>query len=188
MRARDNPFRVERLHSLGYRAPGFDWSRLLDRLARQGGRGALRGPCGSGKSTLLRQLAPRLEARGLTVVRQRLHRDDPAAAWRQARRLAAGATRGVALLIDGADRVSRWRWRWLRWCARRASVLVATTHVSGRLPTLHRCVADPALLTDLVAELEPGAAPDLPRARRLLRAHDGNVRDVLRHFYDRRSR
>jgi energy-coupling factor transporter ATP-binding protein EcfA2 len=187
MRARDNPFRTQRLHRLAYRAPDFEWQALLDRLGALRGRGVLLGPCGSGKSTLLRQLAGRLEARGLAARHQRLDPDDPARAHRQARRMAAGAGPGIALLVDGADRLPAWRWWMLRWQARHAAVLVATTHRPGRLPTLRRCATDPSLLRRLVAELDPGERLHEAEARRLLAAHGGNLRDVFWALYDRRA-
>ena len=193
MRARDNPFRSERVESLAYRAPGFDWARLLARLAAQGGRGAIRGPQGSGKTTLLHELGERLEGAGYTVRRLRPDPDDRSLARRQLRELTTGLGPDVALLLDGADRLGWSQWQALRRGSREAAVLVVTTHRSGRLPTLYRCSTSVELLRELVAELAP--VEMLPEARgdddwasALYARAGGNLRLALRELYDRAVR
>ena len=82
MRARDNPFRTERILEIRYRPQGCSWDDLLRRLAGMDYRAAIVGPEGSGKTTLLEDLEPRLRALGLGVRMLRLdleRREFPAA-------------------------------------------------------------------------------------------------------------
>ena len=46
-RPADNPFASRRIEALSYRSKVFSWSRLDDRLALHGGRGAVVGPKGN---------------------------------------------------------------------------------------------------------------------------------------------
>jgi hypothetical protein len=64
MRARDNPFRTERMLEVRYRLEGIGWEELLRRFEKLGYRAALIGPHGSGKTTLIESLEPRLNALG----------------------------------------------------------------------------------------------------------------------------
>ncbi|MCZ6507199.1 MAG: hypothetical protein O7A04_04010 [Acidobacteria bacterium] len=185
MRARDNPFRADRLHGLRYRAPGFRWPELLARLDRQGGLGAIRGPEGSGKTTLLRELGERLGESGFDVRLLRPSLSDPQVARQQVRDFTRRIDRHTALLLDGADRVGPIGWRLLRQGARRAGVLVVSTHREGRLPTLHRCATSAALLAELVGELLPVSARGVPGVGRLFERERGDVRRALRSLYDR---
>ena len=52
IRARDNPFRADRVQSLPYRLMDTTWDALLDRLAALRYRAAIVGPEGSGKTTV----------------------------------------------------------------------------------------------------------------------------------------
>ena len=77
MRARDNPFRTDRVLAVRYRLDQGTFDGLLDRLDALGRRAAIVGPKGSGKTTLLEDLAPRLRDRGFTVRELRLNEENP---------------------------------------------------------------------------------------------------------------
>ena len=64
IRAKDNPFRTERVHRIGFEPQSTTWPALLGRLEQLGNRAAIVGPYGSGKTTLLGDLESRLRARG----------------------------------------------------------------------------------------------------------------------------
>jgi hypothetical protein len=187
VRARDNPFRAERVEALAYRAPGFSWPELLARLRAQGGRGAIRGPQGSGKTTLLHELGDRLAQSGLEVRRLRPDLDDRRRARRQVSDFSRGAGEATALLLDGADRLGPLTWSLFVREAATVAMLVVTTHRESRLPTLHRCSTSPALLADLVGELMPIGQPPRVSVRRLLRRQHGDIRKALRELYDRHA-
>ena len=182
-RPADNPFRVDRVLTLRYRA---DLDAVVARFAALGHRAALVGPHGSGKSTLREDLGRRLDRDGWTVRTIGLHADEPLpprATWRElAAFQAAGARHLVA--IDGAEQLGPWRWWRLR--RRLAGPLLITTHRPGRLPTLHHHAVDPTLLRSLVADLVgPADAARLgPRCDALFAHHRGNLRDCLRALYD----
>ncbi len=180
MRACENPFASHRIEALRYRLSDAEWARLLARLDQFGGRGSVIGRHGSGKTTLLEELGARLADRGLVVRLVRLDGCGPSGPGGPA------ASHGEAMLVDGADRLGPLAWRWLRVRARKAAVLVVTSHREGRLPTLHRCSTSPALLSGLVAELV-GGPPERHRelAEVLHLRHGGDVRAALRELYDR---
>ncbi len=184
MRARDNPVRAERIEALAYRAPGFSWAELLDRLRAQGGRGAIRGPQGSGKTTLLHELGGRLGETGWKVRRLRPALDDRRLAREQVLDLSHEADEKTALLLDGVDRLGPLTWSPFVRRATSAGVLVVTTHREGRLPTLHRCSTSPALLADLVGELMPIDQPARVSVKKLHQRQGGDLRKALRELYD----
>ncbi len=187
MRAADNPFRMSRLDALDYRAPGFDWPALLERLDALGGRGFVRGACGSGKSTLLRGLERRLRERGLRVRRLRPDPDDRRRAARQLGRFVAAVDGETALLLDGWDRLGLRARRRLGRAAARAACSVHTTHRQRGRATLHRCATTPRLLEELIAELD-GSGSWGGGVEPLFRRHRGNLRTALRECYARAAK
>lgn len=180
--ARANPFSTDRVLRERYRFSEADWDILLRRLRLCGGRGALVGSKGFGKTTLLEDLGRRLKSSDWNVALLRLsaeNRSLPASADRHFFRTLDPRS---ALLIDGAEQLSWWRWQAVRWRSRHAGLMVITTHRPGRLPTLHRCETTPALLNDLVQALGVTLPPYEVEA--LHRHHGGNVREALRELYD----
>lgn len=189
MRARENPFRTERIGRLVFRHPKLPVDAIHLRLLELGCRAAIVGPHGSGKTTLLRELGSRLASEGLRVQRWFLNADDPApksgALVGEARSLGPGDV----LLFDGAGHLSRpsW-WRLVRAC-RDAGGLLVTAHREGLLPTLVETRTDAALLAELTCELTgPSACRIHPLLEELFFAHEGNLRDVFLALYDLEAR
>lgn len=189
MRARDNPFRSERIDGLAFRDDRTTLAALLDRWKAAGRRGALVGPNGSGKTTLLGELVRSLEAEGRRVVAVRLgseqSRRDRAAACRA---LDACGPDDVACL-DGFDLLPLWQRR--RWVSRSRAChgALVTAHARCPLPTLHETRTSPELLAGLIAELL-AEGPDTPmdlrivaRAERLYAQTRGNLREALFELY-----
>lgn len=185
MRARENPFRTERIGRLGFRHPTLPFDAIHRRLAELRRRAAIVGPHGSGKTTLHRQLGDRLASEGLCVHRWFLNADGPAPRTRALVREARTLGPRDVLLFDGAGHLSRpsW-WRVLRAC-RGAGGLLITAHRPGLLPTLLETHTDAALLADLAFELTgPSALGILPLLEELRSVHAGNLRDVFLALYD----
>lgn len=185
MRARDNPFTVERLHAVRYRPLETTFDEVLGRLDELNYRGAVVGPEGSGKTTLLEDLQEALVQRGfktwMVFVNDTVPLTGPAC-----RQLLSELSPEDVLLLDGADAVRRSSWQLLR---RRTSThaagLIVTAHRVGFLPTLIKCATTPALLQEIVNKLQPQERP-VPAhlLDDLYRRHAGNLRDCLRELYD----
>ena len=143
MNASENPFRAARLAELDYvgTTTGRD---LAHRAAAMAFRGAIVGPPGTGKSTLLRALGRALADSALPY---ELTRFDRARAYPRARRT------DRVLLVDGAERLSRFALRILLLCESR---VVITAHRSPLgLSCLHRCDRQVATFERLMKELDP---------------------------------
>lgn len=185
MKARDNPFSVDRIHAIRYRPLDVTFDEILLRLRELNYRAAIVGPDGSGKTTLLEDLQHALQRKGLKTrmvfVNDTSPFDAPAC-----RRLLSELNRDEILLLDGADLISRACWSLLkRHTITHTLGLVITSHKLGLLPTLIDCATTPALLEDIVNELQP---PDhsvhADVLNTLYRRHNGNLRDCLRELYD----
>ena len=186
MRARDNPFRSERLETVRYRLADGSWDDLLSRLERLHYRAAIVGPRGSGKTTLLGDLAPRLRARGFRCPELFLNEETPCFEQGFLYRLWTEIGPRDVLLFDGAEQLGPLGWPRFRLASRRAGGLVVTSHRAGLLPTLVRCATSPELLEGVLTELVGELTPELQRtARSLYDDHRGNLRDALSALYDR---
>ncbi len=189
MRARDNPFTVQRIHSIPYVFPEGDWGLFLQRLEKLDYRGAIVGPKGRGKSTLLRELGARLRERNLQPRFVRRDEDEPSfpkAFWKQ---FPATLQPGDVILFDGAEQLTCWAWRRFVRMSRAARGLVITSHRRGMLPLLYVCDTTPELLKEVIARIAPDEAPRLPlSAEELYSRHKGDLREALRELYDRYAR
>jgi hypothetical protein len=185
MKARDNPFRTDRVLTVRYRLSGMTWEELIERLAEMNYRAALVGSEGSGKTTLLEDLEPRIRARGFNVKHLRLDRttrEFPRGFFKQ---FFAEMSRRDVILFDGADLMSRFVWPWFKRRAKRAAGLVITSHRRGMLPTLVECSTTPALLDEIITEILGEESNILrPLTPTLFTKHRGNLRAALRELYD----
>lgn len=185
MRARDNPFAVERAEAIRYRPLHTTIDGILVRLRELNYRAAIIGPEGSGKTTLVETLQQILRHKGfqtsLTFVNDTSHFAGPAC-----RRLLSELTRDTILLLDGADLIRRRDWSLLkRHTITHAYGLVITSHRRGLLPTLIECSTTPTLLKDIIDDLLPsGRTIPAEFLDTLYRRHQGNLRDCLRELYD----
>jgi len=186
MRARDNPFRTDRVLEVRYRPLRGTWDDLLTRLHALGYRAAIVGPQGSWKTTLLEDLAPRLRERGYAARELRLDAETPRFAPGFLDRFVASLTPSDVVLFDGAEQLGLIAWTLFRHRCRAAAGLVITGHRPGRLPTLIETATTPELLAALVGQILGGEACEVePILADLYARHDGNLRDALRELYDR---
>ena len=185
MRARDNPFAMDRVHTIRYRVQNGTLADLMTRLKELNYRAAIIGPEGSGKTTLLEDLERALAGQGvktrMVFVNDTSPLPDPAC-----RRLLSELTRDELLLLDGADLIPRSCWSVLkRHTITRALGLVITSHRPGLLPTLIECATSPSLLRDIARELQPSDHPIPAQSLdSLFQRHQGNLRACLRELYD----
>lgn len=182
MRARDNPFAVDRVLSVRYKPQGWTWDELLARLAQLRYRAAIVGPKGSGKTTLLEDLGRRLTPLGWQPLLIRLDSQDRRLDTTSQRRV-IDATKHTILLLDGAEQLTRLGWWQFCRQSRGAAGVIITSHRAGRLPTLVRTQTSLHLLNQILTELGT-SCPDAPA---LYARYGGNLRDALRALYDRRA-
>jgi hypothetical protein len=184
MRARDNPFAVERVLKVRYFLNEHEWDELFARLARLNHRAAIVGPEGHGKTTLLEDISERLIESGTATTwlhppGEDFYRDEVY------RKLRDDDFANRVLLFDGADLLNGRDWRVLIRAANRAVGLIVTSHQPCRLSTVIQCRTSPELLRRIVSQLLP-EVPD--EVESLLPAlydrHAGNLRNALRELYD----
>ena len=183
MRARDNPFAVQRVHAVRYRLSGVTWEELLERLAALEFRAALVGPHGHGKTTLLEDLGERLAARGFLIRTATLRQGERWLGPARSAALFRDPDPRDLLLVDGAEQLDPLSWWTLRLRSRAAAGLIITSHRPGLLPTLHEHRTTPELLAGIVADLEGKA--DGGEIAELFARHRGDLRLALRELYDR---
>ncbi len=184
LRARDNPFAVERVLRLRYRFRNDDWSALLHRLQSLSYRAAIVGRKGSGKTTLLEDLAARLESRGLRIHRLFLNEQSRAYPATFIRSVRDSLGERDVILFDGCEQLSLSAWWRFRWETRRAGGMVITKHRAGRLPTLIECQTTRKLFQELVGSLHDPTTVAPGTLDRLFEKHHGNLRDAIRDLYD----
>lgn len=186
--AAENPFRVDRIEALTWRAPDFDWEDFLASLEQPGLRGAIVGPHGSGKTTLLLEAQRHLADRGVAVAYGFLNEETPRKAA-QALHLVRSTAPDTLLFLDGAEQLHPLAWWRVRRAAARLRGLVITIHQPGRLPTLLTTRTDEALLHALLQELAPHQIEHIwPRAQAHHQRLNGNIREVFFALYDDWSR
>lgn len=187
MKARDNPFRAERVEAISFRFQQDDHQQLLHRWEAASFRGAIVGPHGSGKSTLMDELVILLKRQGgrphlLRITEANAHdRDQLLEKW-----LHSAPPSGV-LLLDGGEQISSRAWRRVDRKWQEGWRLLATFHRPQRLPVVYASRTSPQLLVELVHELTEDE-PSLQLCRQLAnlyRQQQGNLRNCLRELYDR---
>lgn len=185
MKARENPFRADRVLAVRYRPRGGTLKELLEQLHRLGYRGAIVGPNGTGKTTLLEHIEPELRVLGFRTKLLRFYDKKRRFRRGEMKRFLADLTRQDFILLDGAEQMSTLHWQWFKLRSKKAGGLLITAHKKGMLPTLTECATSPELLEEIISELLVGeTALSNGRSMELFKAHQGNIRSALREMYD----
>ena len=185
MRARDNPFRSDRVLSVRFRLQSGTWEELLARFDALGRRAAIVGPQGSGKTTLLEDLASHFRERGYTVRNLRLDTETPRFEEMFLRAFFASLGPRDVILFDGAEQLGRMSWASFDRRSRAAGGLVVTLHRLGRLPPLLQTRTSPELLHLLIRQILADCSREpRPLPAGLYERHEGNLREALRELYD----
>ncbi len=178
--AHANPFRSACVERLAFRwDTGETLVTLRQRLDAVGRRAVVVGAKGSGKTTLLELLARDVVDTGQSLVWLRLRRD-PAQTRARVRQFLATPVQDTWICLDGLEQLGPLTWARVRWHARNAQGLIATSHRSGRLPVLRRHDTTSALLQDLVHELTGTMRTDTTAVWQQQR---GDLRNCLAHYY-----
>jgi len=185
MKARNNPFSVNRVLKIRYRPMNTSIEQLVARLASMHYRAAVIGPEGSGKTTLLEDLQAYLDRQGRKTKAVFVNDTRPFTRSARKRFLSQLAPDDIVFL-DGADGISRLAWlSFKRAVFKRAAGLIITAHRPALLPTLIECTTTAALLQSIVHDLlGPDKAPDREFLKEIFAAHNGNIRNCFRNLYD----
>lgn len=196
MKARENPFAIDRIEALLNFEPewcGSDWPDLLDRWRQLDYRAAIVGPHGSGKSTLLRTLETQLSSE-TTVHHLFLNDSKPDLDPQEWQRLESTAEKNTVILLDGAEQLNRRAWRRFHTTIIRSTASIralVTQHRASRFrwPTLLSTRPTPALLCHLIEKTAPDFHQTLTDSQidSLFTRHRGNLREALWQCYDQCS-
>jgi len=179
MRARENPFRSEKVADFRYQIEAdtlADWREQITSVPSI--RWAIMGPEGTGKSILLEDLAQMLP----TVEWVRIKEDDSV---RRKVKMAIRLFRPshIPLFFDGAETLPRFIWS-ARYFFR--SKIVATLHHPRKSFTVHYTTKfEPKVVISLVETLLQSkiSQNEAERILQIGRRNNGNVREILRQLY-----
>lgn len=188
MKSSCNPFASRHMESLPYQFKDLSLTDLMERLASLNYRGAITGSRGSGKTTLLETIGGQLEQTGFNC-RYLYLKEENKSGFKGAKALcfpsSGEAFYKTAVLIDGAEQLSRLAWYRLHFTIKKAGAVVATTHGKSALPCLIHTRTTPALLYDLVLQLTCCTSRiSEPAVFDLYHRHHGDIRQALRELYD----
>jgi hypothetical protein len=184
LKARENPFRIERVHQLRFRFSSGSMAELLTVLASNGYRGAIIGPHGSGKTTLLEELQKELHQQGFPVHPVRFTEAHGSTRGPLLAKWLESARENSLLILDGAEQLTPREWRAVEHQSTRHRGLIVTAHQPGFLTTIYCCRTSESLLAELVLELLGEQGKSALECGTLFRNHAGNIRDCLRELYD----
>ncbi len=182
--AHENPFRMSCIEAIPFHITDQEFALLAKQFFTQNCRGVLVGPHGSGKTTLREQLERYFQTENIpvhTMVLQEAQR----LSWSWLREQLQQTSPDAIISIDGLDRISPLLWWRFRRATQRHRGVLATSHVTGRLPLLRAHKTSPALLALLVFQLTGSKdAYTTALCEDLFNRHDGNMRNCLRELYD----
>ncbi|QDT31719.1 AAA family ATPase [Thalassoglobus polymorphus] len=184
MKARENPFRVDRVHALPFEFENDSFNLFYSRLKAAHFRGAIIGPHGTGKTTLLNELQNQLQQAGIPYKALRLMDDGRDSNKVRIQEWLDSSSKEMVLILDGAGLLNFWDWQRVKRKTKRFAGLLITAHKPGRLPTLIELQPSVKTLIRLVRNLEIKQSIPDDRLHELFQTCNGNLRDCLRKLYD----
>ncbi len=184
MKARENPFRVDRVHALPFEFENDSFDLFYSRLKAAQFRGAIIGPHGTGKTTLLNEVQNQLQQAGIPHKALRLMDDGRDCNKDRIQKWLDSSSEEMVLILDSAGLLNYWDWQRVKRKAKRYAGLLITAHKPGRLPTLIELQPSVQTLIHLVRKLEPEQSIPDDRLQELYRDCNGNLRDCFRKLYD----
>ncbi len=185
MKAKDNPFRADKVEGVPYYVQDILREDLYVRLRMLHYRAAIVGREGTGKTTLLEQIKKDLEEQKKDIFLITLNKERPYFFWSLLKKIRQRIDRDTIILLDGADVLPFWHWKILCHLTKKAAGLIVTTHSLKLLPELIYCRTNKDVLQLVLEHLlgnESGKAQALSRV--LFDTHKGNIREVLRDLYE----
>ena len=189
MKARQNPFRSDRVDAFRYQLEPEQWDSLLFKLRANSYRGMILGPHGTGKTVFLEDLRARLQktlSRGqnlpLLTFQDGFGEKDKVAIREGMSQLKSGDV----CFMDGTEWLPIWiRWTLPRSIPRNVGWICTGHRPMGPLPLLLKTEPQPEVAQQLVATLLNRALTDGEKSRcdRLYKEKKGNMRDFLRALY-----
>jgi DNA replication protein DnaC len=185
MKAKDNPFSTEQISKIKYYLSETELENLIKRLKELNFYAALVGDHGSGKTTLLESIVIKLIELNYKPKLLRLNTEKPSFPKSFLREFSKSLKKTDIVILDGAEQLNFLSWQYFKYKVKNADGLIITTHKEGRLPTLYRCQTSYKILDKILLELLGIQAKDLEKnSQKLFDKHQGNIRNVLREYYD----
>ncbi|MFZ5805782.1 MAG: hypothetical protein ACOY3I_01050 [Verrucomicrobiota bacterium] len=180
MKARQNPFRLEKLCQVRLRLPCGEIDDVIQRWQAFQWRGAIIGPHGSGKTRLLDAIQKHMHQSGVPTLKIFLNDRNKKIPWAQML-----FSPNSVVFIDGAEQIGGKQWKILAWFLRRNRGVLITSHQEGRFSTVIQMTPSLNLLKEIVKELSGTETFfDEDDFEFLFEKHHGNVREALRECYD----
>lgn len=181
--ARENPLCLKWVTSVRYRFAQYDWNWHLARLRRLNYRAAIVGKRGTGKTTLLFELRDRLTASGI----ENHHVFLPQETADHTNLIAEALSKshhGHVILVDGIARLRYSQRQKLFRKTKHRSGVVVSVHTACRLPTWIQTETNPALISDILRDLQLDLPDVQAAAQTAFTKSNGNIRDALADLYD----
>lgn len=185
MKAKDNPFSTQQISKIKYYLSETELENLIKGLKELNFYAAIVGNHGSGKTTLLESIVIKLIELNYKPKLLRLNTEKPNFPKSFLREFSRSLKKTDIVILDGAEQLNFLSWQYFKYKIQNAGGLIITTHKEGRLPTLYKCEASYKILDQILFELLGIQAKKLEEnSQKLFDKHQGNIRDVLREYYD----
>lgn len=189
MKAKENPFRTNKLEQIKYKFNDSSFIELLKKLSDLNYRCAIVGAEGSGKTTLLETLKPELIKKKFSIIELRLSNEKSKLDNKLVDELSQKISEKDIIFLDGAEQLRKWSWEIFNRKMKNAGGLVITCHKEGLLPTLIHCKPSISVFIEICKELAGESFDEIKETLpTLYQKNKGNLRLALLDLYDMYSK